>query len=252
MLRGVALIFALGLASAASAAPMADTRCQVEGGEPVEVVDVDARLELRLADGRLLVLAGIEPPAGTLAKDQLADWLFGKEVVVQALASQPDRWGRLPAIVFTSGARESAAEALLRAGLARIRISGPLACLAALRAAETLARDNGEGVWAQEATVEMDAADLDAFRGRDGASVVVTGRAVSVATLGYRTYVNFGPRKYRDFSITILKPSLKIFDKAGLSVQSLSGHQLRVRGMLDMQFGPQIEIASPDAIEILD
>ena len=98
----------------------------------------------------------------------------------------------------------------------------------------------------------IEAADRAAFKGRQGTHVVVEGTALSVYSSGYRTYVNFGPKRYGDFSVIVLKPNLKIFDKAGLSVQSLQGHQLLVRGLLDMQFGPQIEVASPDAVEILD
>ena len=33
---------------------------------------------------------------------------------------------------------------------------------------------------------------------------------------------------------------------------ALVGRRLRVRGLLDLQFGPRIELAGPDAVEILD
>ena len=29
-------------------------------------------------------------------------------------------------------------------------------------------------------------------------------------------------------------------------------HRLRLRGLLDLRFGPRIELAGPDAVEILD
>jgi hypothetical protein len=36
-----------------------------------------------------------------------------------------------------------------------------------------------------------------------------------------------------------------------MKFSSLIGRDLRIRGLLDMRFGPQIEIASPDAIELI-
>ena len=49
-----------------------------------------------------------------------------------------------------------------------------------------------------------------------------------------------------------MKPDVKIFEKNGLSPTALAGHRVRVRGVLDMRFGPQIEIADPEAVEVLD
>ena len=258
MFRRTALILCAWLVFG-SGSGLAAIECGPDGAVPVQVVDVSARLELLLEDDRRILVAGIEaPPDAPLAEraqDKLVQLLIGGEASLRVLAGQPDRWGRVPALVFAGqGAAGPAmvADAMLRAGLARIRVAPPPPCLAQLRAAEGFARDNGEGIWAEDATAVIDAAERAAFRGRQGTTLVVEGTAVSVNTSGYRTYVNFGPKRYSDFSVIVLKPNLKIFDKAGLSVQSLLGHKLRVRGMLDMQFGPQIEVASPDAVEILD
>ena len=241
---------------AAGEASAGGSFCTPEGAEAVEVTAVDTRLELTLADGRRILVAGVEPPPITdAARTALTDWLIGRAVIIRPLTAQPDRWGRTPALVFAPVEAELAAplaDALLKSGLARLRLTPPVPCLAEWRAAEALARDNGLGVWAQDSTAVLDAGDRAGFQGHDGGNVVVEGKVFAVNASGYRTYINFGPRRYRDFSVTILKPNLKIFDKASLSLQSLTGRRLRVRGMLDMRFGPQIEIASPDAIEIID
>ena len=258
MLRAFLLLLLLCPPVPALAAPP----CQAGDAEAAEIASVDDRLELTLMDGRRILLAGIEPPlAGSGdaatgdARGKLEEWLGEPEILVRFLAAKPDRWGRLAALVFTPAgaqAQESLAHRLLRAGLARLRVTPPLACLESLRSEETSARDNGLGVWAQESSAMIAADDIKAFADKNGANIVVEGMVTAVNATEFRTYLNFGPRRYKDFSVTVLKPSLKIFDKAGLPLHSLSGHRIRVRGMLDLRFGPQIEVASPDAIELLD
>ena len=139
-----ALLAAMGDASTGMAL------CTPDGSEQVEVTAVDARLELTLADGRHILLAGVEPPPATdAARNVLTGWLTGRVVQMLALTAQPDRWGRIPALVFTPVEAEAAmpvAGALLKSGLARLRLTPPVPCLAEWRAAETWARDNGLGV----------------------------------------------------------------------------------------------------------
>jgi hypothetical protein len=42
------------------------------------------------------------------------------------------------------------------------------------------------------------------------------------------------------------------FEKAGIKVRDLVGHRLRVRGLLDKTYGPQMEMSDPDGLERLD
>jgi hypothetical protein len=44
---------------------------------------------------------------------------------------------------------------------------------------------------------------------------------------------------------------VKIFEQAGFDFEALIGRRLRVRGLLDLRFGPQIEISSADEIELI-
>jgi hypothetical protein len=37
-----------------------------------------------------------------------------------------------------------------------------------------------------------------------------------------------------------------------VDVHALVGHRLRLRGLLDTRFGPRIELADPDEIEVID
>lgn len=257
----IALLFA----AMAIAPACAEPACSAQGGATARVKSIDDRLELVLDDGHQIVLAGLEPPmakpgeAGVAeqARDRLQTWVEGRDVIIRLLAAMPDRWGRFPALVFAKVVDDettppvSLAQALIAEGLARVRISSVNPCLRQFLEAETQARDSGRPIWTDPDTAVIAAEDAEGFVGREGSLVIVEGQVSGIGTSGYRTWLNFGPNHFRDFSVTVLKPNLKIFDKAGLSLQSLEGQRLRVRGLLDLRFGPQIEIADPGAIEVL-
>lgn len=44
---------------------------------------------------------------------------------------------------------------------------------------------------------------------------------------------------------------MKVFVAQGVDVKAMVGRTLRLRGLLDRRFGPRIELAGPDEIEIL-
>jgi hypothetical protein len=60
----------------------------------------------------------------------------------------------------------------------------------------------------------------------------------------------FGPRQGCDFSVTVLPRNSKTFDAAYAALAGLTGRTVRVRGLLDTRFGPQIELSNPDDIEM--
>jgi hypothetical protein len=93
--------------------------------------------------------------------------------------------------------------------------------------------------------------DHDGFAEKAGTSVIVEGRVMGLDQGAFRTTLLFGPRRGRDFSVTILQRNIKIFSDAGLNFERFRGQTIRVRGLLDMRFGPQIEVSSPDEIETI-
>ncbi len=228
---------------------------------------VNERLELTLDDGRLLKVSGLDPPRPT-PKDpdldvdssvKLADWLVGRNVAFRLLETRPDRWGRLVAQVFapapdaTAAAPERpVAQAAIEAGLGRFAPEAAArACRAELLAAEAGARAAALGLWADPYYAVIAAGDHDAFAEKAATSVIVEGRVTGVEQGPYRTTLLFGPRRGWDFSVTILQRNKKIFTAAGLNFDSFKGQMIRVRGLLDMRFGPQVEIADPDEIEAI-
>ncbi len=267
--RCLAIFFsgAVVLLAPASSLRAADGLCPGEGGIGGRVVSVDERLELTLETGIRLKIAGVDPPRPTpgdpvldvRARDRLAQWLVGQEILFRPLDPGPDRWGRVVAFVFavapesTNGpgpARLPVGEALLDAGLARYEPSAAARpCRGALLAAEADARDSGVGLWADPYYAIIAAADRLSFAEKAGSSVIVEGRITGIASRRPRITLYFGPRQGWDFSVTILPRNSKTFEAAYASLSGLTGKTFRVRGLLDTRFGPQIEISDPDEVE---
>ena len=92
-------------------------------------------------------------------------------------------------------------------------------------------------------------ADRPSFAEKAGSSVIVEGRITGIASRRPRITLYFGPRQGGDFSVTILPRNSKTFEAAYSSLAGLTGQTVRVRGLLDTRFGPQIEISDPDEVE---
>ncbi len=248
-----------------AAAAKSKITCSMDQAVPAEVRSVDERLDLTLSDGTVLKLAGIDPPAPTpddpaldqTARARLSGWLAGREIRFRALADRKDRWGRMPALVFAESGTPGApllsvAAAVLDAGLGRFApVEAARPCRTEFLAAEAAARKAKLGVWADPYYAVIAASDRDALYERTGTSVVVEGEVIGVEAGPFRTTLLLGPRRGRDFSVTISRRNLEIFRAADLDSDALRGKILRVRGLLDTRFGPQIEISTRDEIEIL-
>ena len=246
-------------AAAARAAP-----CGEATSEGLRVAGVDVRLEITLEDGRRLRLPGVEAPKASAADParparsagQLRAWLMrpGLEARLELLAAAPDRWSRLPARLFApggDGAVQSVGEAIIEAGLARVEID-PLArpCLRGLLALEAKARRERLGLWADPAFAVLRAADRDALSLRAGEMLLVEGRVTGVGSAASRSYLNFGPIRTVDFAAVVARANVAVFEKSGLSLQTLEGRFVRLRGLMETQFGPQIELMDPEALEL--
>ena len=236
----------------------------MEGASRGRVASVDERLELTLEDGRKLKLAGVDPPRPTpddpdldaKSGEKLSGWLVGREILFRPIGQREDRWGRVAALVFAPAGAEgssllSVAEAVLDAGLARFAPGDAAHCRATLLAAEASARTAALGLWSDPYYAIIAATDHDSFAERAGTFVIVEGRVTGVGNGDFRATLFFGPRRGTDFSVTILQRNIKIFDAAGLKLTRLTGQIIRVRGLLDLRFGPQIEISSPDEVEVV-
>ena len=246
----------------------ADGPCPNEGGARGKVVSVNERLELLLDDGNRLKIAGVDPPRPTPgdpeldihARDRLAQWLAGQEIFFRTLEPGLDRWGRMAAFVFAAAPGQAngpataslpVGEALIDAGLARYEPSAAARpCRTSLLAAEAGTRAAGLGLWADPYYAVIAAADRASFAEKTGTAVIVEGRVTGIAARRPRIMLTFGPRQGWDFSVSDVPRNSKSFEAAYAALAALTGKTVRVRGLLDTRFGPQIEISNPDDIEV--
>lgn len=254
--------------------PPAPAGCVLdEIGRAVVVAAVDGRT-LRLADGREVLLAGIEVPpvedtslaiAGTAsaapfpgiaARDGLAAAAAGRSVVLRQAAPRPDRWGRLVAWAFVEGdaldggGTRALQHRQLAAGLAWVagRIDD-VACLAGLREAEQEARRADLGLWSHPDYAALPAGRPAEILRRRGAFGVIRGRVDSVRESGGTVYLNFGRRWSEAFAATVPKRAAASFQAAGLDLPGLAGRTIEVRGIVEQRGGaPRIAVAHPEQL----
>lgn len=249
-------------------AAMAQSACPTVGLEHVAMVSVDERLEIALTDGRLLRVAGIEPVRptpdnpdfATAARDALQKALTGGLDIIPLAG--PDRWGRIPVFAFlpTPAPKAPASKApapslatwLLAQGYGRFMPEpAASACQQNFLAIEASARTAQRGLWHDPYYAVIAATDRRAFVEKTATNVIVEGQIIDVDARPKRLYLLFGPRHSGGFAVTIMQRAVKIFDRAGFDFHALIGRRIRIRGLLDLRFGPQIEVSEPGAIEIV-
>jgi hypothetical protein len=143
-------------------------------------------------------------------------------------------------------------EAIIDAGLARYEAStADDPCRGVLLAAEAQARASALGLWADRYYAAVAAGDRDSLAEKAGSMVIVEGRVTGLKVRKPGITLYLGPRKGSQFSVTILPRGSKVFAAAQTRLAGLTGQNVRVRGLLDTRFGPQIEISDLDAVEVV-
>lgn len=210
-----------------------------------EVAALGAGPELRLADGRVVRLAGVELPGAA------GDWDAWSQGPVRLEPDPPprDRWGRLRAQVH--GPTGWLQAELVRRGEAVVAPQEDVAeaALAALLALEREARAARRGIWSGGSVGPWPAE-------RVGAAalgyVLVEGRVASVARAGDFVYLNYGRRWREDFTARAEAKLARRLEKAGQGLAGLEGRNLLVRGTLFFENGPMVELVHPAQIEVLE
>ena len=285
-LRAAALAAAWTVGGGAGAAravdpPGPDSACAPAPDDaPAAIASVSDDLDVTLADGRVLRLAGIVPPRTTpaapdgpaRARTALAVWVAGASgregpVLLRPLAPAPDRWGRVPALLFrapasgptaaisaadtSADASTSAAEALLRAGLARARPEpGVHACFPAFLRAEAAARAGRLGLWGDPHYAVLAAGDAAGLAGQAGDMALAEGVLHLHEGRG-ALYLALGRDRW-GFAAVVSRRDAQRFARAGVDLHDYDGTPVRLRGDLDARFGPRMRLTEPDAIESLE
>ncbi|MGB6351969.1 MAG: thermonuclease family protein [Pseudolabrys sp.] len=223
--------------------------CKFTSGGTAAVADVRDGRTIVLADGRELRLAAVEVTENS--RGSLQSLVGGRDIRWEPVGSEPDRYGRLMAFIFTDEKGQSVQEMMLEQGQARVSARvGEKACANALLAAERAARGARRGLWSDPNFAPLRSENPGRIAGMRGQFALVEGKVLSVRESGATIYLNFGPRRTRDFTVTVLKRHRRDFAAAGVDPNRLEGQQIRVRGWVEQRTGPVIEAAAPEQIEL--
>jgi hypothetical protein len=229
--------------------------CGPEGAEPVRVVAIDENFDFAMSTGAIATIPGLEFEKSDDARRTVLAWTSEAETHVRMLGPKPDRWGRRLAAIYTRDAGASllaVGERAIETGLALYRPDGEARpCRSLFLAAEARAREARKGIWAEPDRRPLAGSDSKAIATAPNGFTLVEGRISGIGDAGGRVYLNFGKIRSVDLAIVILKRNIPIFESRGVALQNLVGRRVRVRGLLDRRFGPVMEIADPDALELI-
>jgi len=254
------IMLAMLAGTTARAAGLAPCAGPVEA-KSVHVIRVEKNGDLVLADGRAVRLEGLLLPAGSrdqapayLAEQAIAtlsDLARDRDVTLAVFVPKEDRYGRLRAQVFFSQAKDEPwlQIAMLRRGFARVSIAPDRReCASELYAAEAYARKKHFGIWASGFYDVRAPSQLD---GTVGTFQIVEGKVLSTGIKDGRAYLDFGRDWRRDFKVTVAPDDVRRFRDTGVDPRAYEGLTIRARGFVDELGGPEIEVASPEGIEVV-
>lgn len=255
----ISLMLAM-LAAVPARAALAPCAGPVEARD-VHVIRVEKNGDLILADGRAVRLEGVILPAGSRdrapaylaeqAISTLSDLARDRDVTLAVFAPKEDRYGRLRAQVFFPQTADEPwlQVAMLRRGFARVSIAPDRReCAPELYAAEAYARKKHFGIWSSGFYDVRKPDDLD---GTVGTFQIVEGKVLSTGIKDGRAFLDFGRDWRHDFKVTIAPDDMRRFRDTGVDPRTYEGLTIRVRGFVDQLGGPEIEVASPEAIEVI-
>ncbi len=222
------------------------------------IVRVEHNGVLVLQDGRAASLEGIRIPlaAPDRAPKPIADQAYDaltrlakdQDLSLHAVWPKEDRYDRVRSQAFTGNGTWLQYE-LVRSGLARVNISPDRTeCAGELFAAEAEARNARLGLWALPAYAVR---NVDNVKSDIGTFQVVFGKVLDTEVRDGRAYLNFGTDWRTDFTVTISSDDMKTFRRMGIDPLEYKDKLMRVRGIVQSLNGPEIELANPKQVEVL-
>ncbi|HEX3664980.1 MAG TPA: thermonuclease family protein [Rhizomicrobium sp.] len=255
----VIALFCMGIPAVFAAPPSCFP--PVEIGR-AKIVRVEHDGVLVLDDGRAARLEGLILPAGASdhapdfyadqAIDRLGELATGHRLILAAESPKEDRYGRLRAQAFLNGDSGGRwlQRVLLEEGLARVSVAPDRnECAGELFAAERRARSARTGIWSDEAYhVRGPTGLINAI----GTFQIVEGTIEDVTGASGHVFLEFGHDRRKDFAVVISGDDLKNFRAIGVEPFSYKGQAVRVRGWIDRMRRPEMEIATPANIEVME
>jgi hypothetical protein len=257
-MRPIVFLIFLSLCAASSAMAMTPPDCA--GGTEIsnaKIVRVEKNGAMILSDGRAAMLEGIRlplndgGPAG-LADDALNDLralAMAGPLQMTAIAPKEDRYDRVRVQAFGDVWLQTE---LLRRGLARVAISPDRAeCAGDLYQAEKEARAAGRGLWAFPIFALRNPQSVSASD--EGRFIIAEGKVVNGALHDGRVFLDFSDDYSRGLSATIAPDDRANFRHTVPQPENLTGHVVRLRGMVeDFNGRPEIGLSNPAQIEFVN
>jgi len=247
--------------TAGQAAPLPSCAPAIEAAN-IKVIRVEKNGALILPDGRAVHLEGIVLPAGAAdhapsflagqAIAEIEDLALNRSIAAAAVPPKEDRYGRIRAQVFfpQDDSEPWLQVALLRRGFARVYIAPDRReCAGALFAAEKEARAAQAGIWAQTPYAVRTPDSIG--KGDTGTFQIVEGKVLNADVKDGRAYLDFGTDWHHDFTVTISSDDMKTFREIGVDPRTYAGKSVRVRGWVEQIDGPEIEVPTPQDIEVI-
>lgn len=232
--------------------------CPPPAQQAPAVARIRERLDIELSDGRLIKLLHLAPFEATRrgaaqsakAKTALEQWLGQDPLTLPARLPLADRWGRLATPAYTREGTDIGLT-LIAQGLARVAPTRLDECVAPLLAAEAQARNAKLGLWADSHYAVLSANNPTALSAHRDEFVIAEGQVTRIGQNASRYYLDLGPARGSNLSVTFSRQDAKAFMDAGLAPDRLMGQMIRVRGILEHRPGPLMELFTPAAIEVI-
>jgi hypothetical protein len=116
---------------------------------------------------------------------------------------------------------------------------------------ETKARDAAQGIWRHPAFAVREALDPNLDRFAESFQII-KGQVFAAAQVNGTGFINFSPDRATDLTLVLKKPTLGLFDRSMIPLDSLNSKWIRCRGWVELYQGPRIELSHPEQIEVLE
>lgn len=241
--------------------------CGLKPAAPGTVVEAKTTGAFRLQDGRKLKLSGVR----TAPSPKLLENLVGRSVIPYQAAKRADRTNFTAAHILlpdTAGDQEPIwlQQALLQQGQAFIYIyPDQVSCAKALRSSENTARKAGLGIWGLDLLGAAPMSGLQAlpaiFLGQANQMVaetaaghygIIRGLVISTGSAGRWRYLNFGRNYTQDFTVRLTASVEKHLSDHGFTLKGLKNRTIEVRGIIQSNGGPLIDVFDKAQMVILE
>ncbi len=242
-------------------------QCNLKPTQPGIIMEANATGRLSLQDGRKLKLSGVRVAASPNPLRKLV----GQTIIPYPAAKRPDRTGFTPAHIVLADRADTQSrnwlqKTLLQQGHAHIYIyPDQISCARALRPFEEAARQSGIGIWKLDlirpTSVSLPQDSQPVFLGKVGHFAtekavghygIIRGLVLSTGNAGRWHYLNFGGNYSEDFTVRLTSNVEKHLSEHGFTLKELKNRTIEVRGVVQSNNGPLIDVFDAAQIVIME